>query len=205
MLSVSCVLIRTVELTLPVFKNSQLLIVLCLAVFYLLMHKYRAAFFEAIFFFTAGASSVHLLCELVFQQTCENNLSRRVTTLCPPTDRTVSPKSSQAHVDNCRSPCLGVIYHSSLLPSPSFHPLPTSLNQPLSLQRSSKKKKMEKKATVSPKPHSARRAAEPVWKSLSHWVYFSSVWPGLLALGSFRSDFGRRQTVISPLIHFNQQ
>ena len=140
MLSVSCVLIRTVELTLPVFKNSQLLIVLCLAVFYLLMHKYCAAFFEGIFFFTAGASSVHLLCELVFQQTYENNLSRRVTTLCPPTDRTVSPKSSQAHVDNCRSPCLGVIYHSSLLPSPSFHPLPTSLNQPLSLQRSSKKK-----------------------------------------------------------------
>lgn len=54
MLSVSCVLIRTVELTLPVFKNSQLLIVLCLAVFYLLMHKYRAAFFEAIFFSLLG-------------------------------------------------------------------------------------------------------------------------------------------------------
>lgn len=91
----------------------------------------------------------------------------------------------------------------SPLPSSSFHPLPTSLNQPHSLQRSSKNEK--KKATVSLKPHSARRAAEPVWKSLSHWLYFSSEWPGLLALGSFRSDFGRRQTVISPLIHFNQQ
>lgn len=150
---------------------------------------------------------MHLPRELVFQQRCENNLSRCVTTLCPPTDRTVSPKSSQAHVDDWRSLCLGVIYHSSLLSHPYPHPL-FILSPPLSINPTPSRgpvKTKKKKATVSLKPHSARRAAEPVWKSLSHWVYFSSEWPGLLALGSFRSDFGRRQTVISPLIHFNQQ
>lgn len=108
----------------------------------------------------------------------------------------VSLKSSQAHVDSCHSHCLGVIYHLTFL----SHPHPLSI-KPLSRLWSNKKEK----ATVSPKPHSARQTAELVWKSLSHWVYFSSEWPGLLALGEFRADFGRRQTVISPLIHFNQQ
>lgn len=41
----------------------------------------------------------------------------------------------------------------------------------------------KKKATVSLKPHSARQTVELAWKNLSHWVYFSSEWPGLLALG----------------------
>lgn len=92
--------------------------------------------------------------------------------------------------------------HADSLPlSFSFRSLSPSLNQPLSLLWSNKKEK----ATVSLKPHSARQTVELVWKSLSHWVYFSSEWPGLLALGEFRAVFGRRQTIISPLIHFNQQ
>lgn len=33
--------------------------------------------------------------------------------------------------------------------------------------------KKKKKAAVSLKQHSTSKTAEPVWKSLSHWVYFS--------------------------------